>query len=134
MNANNYIPYISLGLSIIFWILSCIQTNQSRKVLNDIKDSMLSWQAELNKASIDIMTSDPNIIAKQSSFEESKSKNDSLSELIKIIKELSSSPYTTPEEANLRKGIIETLSRHHCKLITTKEKLLHDAAMSSMSK
>ena len=95
---------------------------------------MLSWQAEFNKASIDAMTADPNIIAKQTSLEESKSKNESLNELMKIIKELSSTPYTNAEDAKLRKEMLETLSKHHYELITSKEKLIHDAAMASMNK
>jgi uncharacterized protein YoxC len=132
MEPVNIVSYISLALAVIFWILSGSQARDARKVLDEIKTAMLSWQADLNKTSFDIMSSRPELIAKQTSLEESKSKSESLKELMAIISDLSTSPYSSDEENKFRLEALEKLSKHHYGLIISKEKLIHDAAMSSM--
>jgi archaellum biogenesis protein FlaJ (TadC family) len=62
---------MSLGLAIIFWILSTKQTNEAKKTLDEIKTKIITWQADLNKAALNIISARPEIIAKDTAIKES---------------------------------------------------------------
>lgn len=128
MTTDNIVSYISLALAVIFWILSGIQAREARKVLDDIKSAMLSWQADLNKTSLDIMSSRPELIAKQTSFEESRTKSEALKDLMISISKVSSLPSSSDEENKYHLDVLDKLANLHYGLISSKERLLHEAA------
>lgn len=54
MTAAEIASYVSLALAFIFWYLSSRQADSAKKTLDDIKNEILTWQSQLNKAAIDI--------------------------------------------------------------------------------
>lgn len=120
---------ISLMLAVLFWILSSRQAEETKKTLIDIKSSIIDWQSKLNDASINIISSRPEIIAKETSMLESKSISDFSSQLSSLIEKLSLAQPGDKYYAEYQEKVLSQLLDHHRNLILGKQKLLNDAIM-----
>ena len=130
MDLSNVVSFISLGLAIIFWILSQRQSQRASDTLNQIKDAVITWQAELNKVSLDIMASRPELLAKQSNAEETKSRAKALIDSMEIIRQLSIEKCEDEKEREHRLKIINELMKYNYGIITTKEQAMTQAALA----
>ena len=124
----NIATYGGLVLSILFWILSWRQANKAKKILDEIKSAILTWQAELNKASIDLISSRPEIIAKQVSLEEAKAHSEFSKQLSKIIQDLSSKPLPIEQGGAYQLKMAEQLQTLYNTLIIEREKIMAQVA------
>lgn len=111
MELSNIVSFISLGLAVIFWVLSQRQSQKASDTLNQIKDAVITWQAELNKVSLDIMASRPELLAKQSNAEETKSRAQALCDSMEIIRQLSIEKTEDESEREHRLKIINELMK-----------------------
>ncbi len=125
MAATEPIAYLSLALSILFWLLSSKQASDARKTLNEIKSAVISWQSELNNATINIITSRPEVIAKESAMAETKSMSEFSSNLTKLIEESALSKPEGDTEYQLK--VLDKLLDHHKNLILGKQQLMNQA-------
>ncbi len=91
MTANEIPSYLSLALAVVFWLLSTKQADDAKKALGEIKSEIITWQAQLNKAAIDIISSRPEVIAKETALAETKSLSEFSTQLLELIKNASSS-------------------------------------------
>jgi hypothetical protein len=128
------LSYVSVALAILFWLLSSQQAKEAKSTLKEIKDAMLTWQAELNKVSMDILSSRPEVIAKQTALEETKIRGEFSGEMAKIIKQLSENPSSIEEGGGYKISIIEKLLDHHKSLIVEKEKIMANAVSQNLTK
>ena len=63
----------SLILAVVFWWLASKQAQKADATLNEVKDKMMSWQNDINNATINLIQARPEVIAQKVSLEEAKS-------------------------------------------------------------
>lgn len=118
---------MSLGLAIIFWILSTKQANDAKKTLDDIKTQIITWQVELNKAAINIILARPEVIAKETAIEESKTLSE-FSDRFSILIEKAALQATQNElDGDRQLKVLAQLLDHHKNLILGKQQLVNQA-------
>ncbi len=132
MSAGEIASFISLGLAVIFWVLSTKQANDAKKTLDDIKTEIITWQSELNKAAISIISSRPEVIAKESAAEESKALSEFSAHLTELIEKASLSEATSSEEKEHQLKVLSQLLDHHKNLILGKQQLMNQAIALQM--
>lgn len=132
MSAGEIASFISLALAVIFWLLSTKQANDAKKTLDDIKTEIITWQSELNKAAINIISSRPEVIAKESAAEESKAMSEFSAHLTKLIEKLSTNRATSNEEKEHQLKVLRLLLDHHKNLILGKQQLMNQAIAMQM--
>ena len=125
MSATEIATYSRLSLSILLWLLSSKQAYDARKTLNEIKSSIITWQSELNTATINIISSRPEVIAKDSALAETKSMSEFSSRLTKLIENSALSKPDGNTEYQLQ--VLDKLLDHHKSLILGKQQLLSQA-------
>jgi len=125
MTTTEPIAYLSLALSILFWLLSSKQASDARKTLDEIRSAVISWQSELNNATINIITSRPEVIAKETAIAETKSMSEFSSNLAKLIEESALSKPEGDTEYQLK--VLDKLLDHHKSLILGKQQLINQA-------
>lgn len=79
---------VSLILAIVFWRLASSQAEKADQTLSDIKDKMMSWQDEMNKAAINLIQARPEVIAQKVSLEEAKNNSEFMDRIAKTIEQL----------------------------------------------
>ncbi|MDD3022164.1 MAG: hypothetical protein PHX61_14480 [Alphaproteobacteria bacterium] len=129
MTPSDIASYASLGLAVLFWWLSSRQANTAKKTLNDIKTEIVTWQAQLNKAAIEIISSRPEIIAKETALEESRSLREFSSEIVGVIKDISSKPLPVEVGGGYQLEVLDRILRYHNALFLGKEQLVQQAAI-----
>lgn len=131
MTTSDIPAYLSFALAVVFWILSTKQANDAKKTLNDIKSEIITWQAQLNKAAIDLISSQPEVIAKETALAEAKSFSEFSTQLLELIKNASSSP---PNESGgeYQLQILDKFLVHHKNLILGKQQLMNQAIAYQM--
>lgn len=127
MTASEIASYLSLALAVVFWILSTKQANDAKKTLNDIKSEIITWQAQLNKAAIDLISSQPEVIAKETSLAETKSLSEFSAQLSDLIKNASSMPLPKDSNGKYQLEVLDKLLAHHKALILGKQQLMNQA-------
>jgi len=132
MSEGEIASFISLGLAVIFWVLSTKQANEAKKTLDDIKTEIITWQSELNKAAINIISSRPEVIAKESAAEESKALSEFSAHLADLIEKASLNEATSSEEKEQQVKILSQLLDHHKSLILGKQQLMNQAIALQM--
>lgn len=133
MTAGEIASFISLALAVIFWVLSTKQANDAKKTLDDIKTEIITWQSELNKAAINIISSRPEVIAKESAAEESKAMSEFSIHLTGLIEKVSILNETTnSEEKEHQLKVLGELLGHHKNLILGKQQLMNQAIVMQM--
>lgn len=80
---------VSLGLAVVFWWLVSKQAEKADTTLNEIKDKMMSWQNDMNKAAINLIEARPEVIAQKVSLEEAKNNSDFMNRIADTIEKLS---------------------------------------------
>ena len=126
MQPNEIAAYISLFLAILFWLLSTKQASDAKKTLSDIKSEIITWQAKLNEAAINIISSRPEVIAKETAIEEVKSLSVFSSQLTKLIEKASLAPPNEGQNEYQLK-LLNQLLDHHKSLILGKQQLMNQA-------
>lgn len=132
MSAGEIASFISLALAVIFWLLSTKQANDAKKTLDDIKTEIITWQSELNKAAINIISSRPEVIAKESASEESKAMSEFSAHLTGLIEKVSINETTSSEEKEHQLKVLGELLDHHKNLILGKQQLMNQAIAMQM--
>lgn len=123
MTTSEIASYLSLALAIVFWLLTTKQANDAKKTLGDIKTDILAWQSQLNKAAIDLISSRPEVIAKETELAEIKSLGEFSKQMSDIIKTLSSNPLPKESGGEYQLAILDKLLLHHKTLILGKLQL-----------
>jgi hypothetical protein len=137
MTTNDIPAYLSLILAVLFWVLSTKQANDAKKTLaevkktsDDIKTEVFTWQANLNKTAIDLLSSNPEVVAKQTSLEEAKARNEFSKQMADIIKTISSNPLPIENGGAFQLDVMQRLLNQHNTLIIERENILARAAGS----
>lgn len=130
---------LSLILAFIFWILASRQAKKTQKqaervdrILNEIKDKIMSWQNDMNKAAINLIEAKPEVIAQKIALEGAKNNSEFTDRLALIIEKLSSE--TDEKTYEHRMTIIKELLAHQKSSIIEKEKLKTDIIASRQRK
>ncbi len=124
MTTNDIPVYLSLALAFVFWWLSSRQATNAKKTLDDIKTEILTWQAQLNKATIDIISSRPEVIAKETELAEAKSLSEFSTQMAEIIKDISLNPLAKESGGEYQLAILDKLFLHHKNLILGKQQII----------
>ncbi len=127
MDVGEIASFFSLGLAVVFWFLSTKQANDAQRTLNEVKSEIITWQSELNNAAINIISSRPEVIAKESSQEEAKSMSEFSARLSALIEKASLSPTGTEEDKEHQLKVLNQLLEHHKSLILGKHQLMNQA-------
>jgi len=122
----------SLFLAVLFWILASRQTERANRVLNEIKDKIMSWQNDINKAAINLIEAKPEVIAQKIALEGAKNNSEFMDRLASIIEKLSGE--VDEKSYEYRIGIIKELLNHQKSSIIEKEKLKTDIIASRQHK
>ena len=125
MTASEIASYLSLALAVIFWLLSSKQSSDAKKTLGDIKSEIITWQSQLNKAAIDIISSRPEVIAKETASMETKSLNEFSTQIVTLIKELSSNALPKESGGEQQLEVLGKVLDHHKNLILGKQQLMN---------
>jgi hypothetical protein len=80
---------VSLVLAVVFWWLADKQASKADATLSEIKDKMMSWQNDINRASINLIQARPEVIAQQVSLEEAKGHAAFQAKISEIVESLS---------------------------------------------
>jgi len=123
MPASDIASYLSLALAVVFWVLSTIQANDAKKTLSEIKTAIIDWQTQLNKATINIISSKPEIIAKETAMAEAASMSEFSSQLTKLIGEMALTKPGGDNEYQMQ--VLNALLDHHKNLILGKQQLIN---------
>lgn len=126
---------ISLILAILFWYSAYKQAKTAEKqadkadnALNEIKDKMMSWQNDMNKAAINLIEAKPEVIAQKIALESAKNNSEFMDRLACIIEKLSNE--ADEKSSGYKIGIIKELLVHQKSSIIEKEKLKMDKIAS----
>jgi hypothetical protein len=65
---------VSFVASIVFFVLGSRSERRNQELLNNINEAIQRWQAEIMASSIELLNSRPEIVAKNASLQETKSK------------------------------------------------------------
>jgi hypothetical protein len=125
MTASEIASYLSLALAVIFWLLSSKQSSDAKKTLDDIKSEIITWQSQLNKAAIDMISSRPEVIAKETALMETKSLSEFSTQIVTLIKELSSNALPKESGGEQQLEVLEKVLDHHKNLILGKQQLMN---------
>ncbi len=77
---------VSLVLAVVFWLLASRQAEKADSILNEVKDNMMSWQSEINKAAINFIQARPEVVEEKVSLEEAKNNSKFMNRIADIIK------------------------------------------------
>ncbi len=87
----------------------------------------ITWQAQLNKAAIDMISSRPEVIAKETALEETKSLSEFSTQILELIKSVSSNPLPKESGGEYQLEVLEKVLTHHKALILGKQQLMNQA-------
>lgn len=119
---------MSLILAVVFWRLATLQAqtaqvtlNETQSTLNEIKDKILSWQNDMNKAAINLIEARPEVIAQKVSLEEAKSSSDFVARIAGQVESLLSE--LNPDSAGYKLAAIKELLDHQRNLVLGSEQI-----------
>lgn len=119
--AGTIASFISLFLAIVFWWLASKQANKADQTLNEIKDKMMSWQDEVNRAAIDFIQARPEVIAQKVSLEEAKNNSDFMNRLAETVEKLANE--ADEKTIGHKMGIVEILLNHQKSSLVSREEI-----------
>jgi len=122
---------ISLALAFVFWQLASRQAEKSDRVLNEIKDQIMSWQSKMNNAAISLIEARPEVIAQKVALAENQSNADFINRLASIIETLSSEANEQNAEQNL--SFITELLKHQKSLVLESERIKAQTILGQQS-
>lgn len=112
---------VSLLLAMVFWWLADKQASKADATLSEIKDKMMSWQNDINRASINLIQARPEVIAQQVSFEEAKGNAAFQARISEILESLSRD--VDESTAGYRIAMMKELLEHHRQSILGSEQI-----------
>lgn len=122
MDAGLILSLLSLALSIFFWWNAKQQADAANRSLQDIQTQIIGWQSELNKASIDLLSSRPEMIAKQAALSDAKAELDFALAMAATVQKLAA------EDSDKNRALIESILKHHETIVLEKQRLGLNAA------
>lgn len=125
MTASEIASYLSLALAVVFWLLSSKQSSDAKKTLDDIKSEIITWQSQLNKAAIDMISSRPEVIAKETALMEAKSLCEFSTQIVALVKEISSNALPKEAGGEHQLDVLGKVLDHHKNLILGKQQLMN---------
>lgn len=112
---------VSLGLAVIFWLLADKQARKADATLSEIKDKMMSWQSDINRASINLIQARPEVIAQQVSLEDAKGHAAFQAKISEIIESLSRD--VDESTAGYKIAMMKELLEHHRQSVLGSEQI-----------
>ena len=112
---------VSLLLAVVFWWLADKQASKADATLSEIKDKMMSWQNDINRASINLIQARPEVIAQQVSFEEAKGNAAFQARISEIVESLSRD--VDESTAGYRIAMMKELLEHHRQSVLGSEQI-----------
>jgi hypothetical protein len=122
MDTGLVLSLLSLALSIFFWWNAKQQSDAASRTLQDIQTQIIGWQSQLNKASIDLLSSRPEMIAKQAALSDAKAELDFALAMAATVQKLAA------EDPDKNRALIESILKHHETIILEKQRMGFDAA------
>ncbi len=111
----------SLILAVVFWWLASKQAEKADTTLNEIKDKMMSWQNDMNKATINLIEARPEVIAQKVSLEETKNNSEFMNRIAETIGKLSLE--ADENSTGYKMAIVRELLQHQQSSILSSEKI-----------
>jgi hypothetical protein len=121
------VSFLSLALSIFFWWNARQQAAAAERTLGEIKSQIIGWQTELNKTAIEMLSSRPEMVVKQTMLTDSKAEAAFTDSLAQIVERLSGQT-GDPEKGMFTVAVIERLLKHHETIVLEKQRIAMDAA------
>ena len=125
MDVSLIISLLSLALSIFFWWNAKQQSDAASKTLKDIQTQIIGWQGELNKASIDLLSSRPEMVAKQTALVDAKAEVDFALAMAATVQKLAAA------DPDKNHALIESILKHHETIVLQKHQMGFNAATGS---
>ena len=111
----------SLILAVVFWLLATLQARNADKTLSEIKDKMMSWQNDINAATISLIQARPEVIAEKVSLEEAKNNSAFMNRIADIVETLVSE--ADENSTGYKIAIAKELLEHQKSSIIAKEQI-----------
>lgn len=128
MDIGLLLAFLSLLLSIFFWWNARQQASAAEKILQEVKSQIIGWQSELNKTAIEMLTSRPEMIAKQQMLLAAQAESDFTNTVAQTIKQLSQHPESVEGQA-----LIGRLLKHQETLVLETQRNGFNAARGASS-
>lgn len=112
---------VSLVLAVVFWRLADKQARHADATLSEIKDKMMSWQNDINRASINLIQARPEVIAQQVSLEDAKGHAAFQAKISEIVDSLSRD--IDGSTAGYRIAMMKELLEHHRQSVLGSEQI-----------
>jgi hypothetical protein len=112
---------VSLILAVVFWWLASNQARKADATLNEIKDKMLSWQNDINRAAINLIQARPEVIAQQVSLEEARGHAAFQAKISEVVESLTRD--VDEATAGFKIAMVKELLEHHRQSILGSEQI-----------
>ena len=122
----------SLILAIVFWHLANKQAQKADSILNEIKEKMLSWQSDINRAAVNLIQARPEVIAQQVSLEEAKSQAAFDAKIASIIETLASE--LDDSSAGYKIALLKELLEHRRQSVLGSEQIKANVVIQQQRK
>jgi len=125
------VSVISLVLAFVFWLLASRQAEKSDRVLNEIKDQIMSWQSKMNNAAISLIEARPEVIAQKVALAENQNNAKFINRLADIIEKLASE--ANEENTGQKLAVLKELLEHQKHLVLESERIKAQAILGQQS-
>jgi len=112
---------VSLILAVVFWWLASKQAKKADQTLNDIKDKMMSWQDEMNKAAINLIQARPEVIAQKVALEEAKNNSEFMERIAGTVDKLATE--ADDKSIGYKIAIVNVLLDHQKSSIVSRDRI-----------
>lgn len=126
------LAFMSLALSGFFWWNARQQALSAERTLQEIKSQIIGWQNELNRTAIDMLSSRPEMIAKEAALSSAKAEAEFAKSVAGILDNLARSAPST-ENTQFVGGLIQLLLKHQETLVLEKQRMGFNAATGQRS-
>jgi hypothetical protein len=111
----------SLILAVVFWLLATRQASNADRTLSEIKDKMMSWQNDINAATISLIQARPEVIAEKVSLEEARNNSVFMNRIADIVETLVSE--ADENSTGYKIAIAKELLEHQKSSIVAREQI-----------
>jgi len=125
------VSVISLILAFVFWWLASRQAEKSDRVLNEIKDQIMSWQSKMNNAAISLIEARPEVIAQKVALAENQNNAEFINRLADIIEKLASE--ANEQNTGQKLAVVKELLEHQKHLVIESERIKAQAILGQQS-
>lgn len=124
MSIDQLVALFSLALSIFFWWNARQQAAEAERTLSEIKSQIIGWQDQLNKTTVDMLASRPEIVARQTMLAESESAASFSKKMAELVEKLALSD--DPKKA----ALVEAILANHAGTVLERQRIGMAAANS----